>query len=114
MFHSTYSSNFTFKDELSSHRKSKKTALVKLPPLVPPRCTYSVKIVTYAANIKVPFKADFKIGFSANFDQGSESWHENGWYNGEDDTNIKVMITCSKMPNARKVSKMINGLGEDM
>ena len=39
---------------------------------------------------------------------------ENGAYDGEDDSNVKVELTCVKMPQPRKVSKMINGLGEDM
>jgi hypothetical protein len=39
---------------------------------------------------------------------------ESGFYDGEDDSNIKVELTCVKMPQPRKVSKMINGLGEDM
>ena len=60
---------------------------------------------------------------------------ESGTYFGEDDSNIKLELSCVKMPAPRKVrdlptfvsfetfhkkfkflkvSKMINGLGEDM
>ncbi len=39
---------------------------------------------------------------------------ESGTYYGEDDSNIKLELSSVKMPAPRKVSKMINGLGEDM
>ncbi len=40
--------------------------------------------------------------------------YESGVYEGTDDSNIKIELTSIKMPQQRKVSRMINGLGEDM
>jgi hypothetical protein len=40
--------------------------------------------------------------------------HESGFWEGEDESNIKLEITCDKLPTTRKVSKMLNGLGGDM
>jgi hypothetical protein len=40
--------------------------------------------------------------------------NEKGFWEGEDESNIKLEITCDKMPPNRKVSKMLNGLGGDM
>ena len=42
-FHTSLASTFTFIDERHALRASKKTMVVKLPPLVPPRCLYKVK-----------------------------------------------------------------------
>jgi len=73
-----------------------------------------VQVISYKTKVTVPFKAYFKIGFSGSFDTGTESWFESGTYTGVDDSNIKLHLSCVKMPVARKVSRMINGLGEDM
>ena len=35
-------STFNFKDELHGSRQAKKTQIIKLPPLIPPRCTLKV------------------------------------------------------------------------
>jgi hypothetical protein len=35
-------STFTFRDELHASRQAKKTQIIKLPPLIPPRCTFKV------------------------------------------------------------------------
>jgi hypothetical protein len=42
------------------------------------------------------------------------SRHESGFWEGEDESNIKLEISCEKLPANRKVSKMLNGLGGDM
>jgi hypothetical protein len=42
------------------------------------------------------------------------SRHESGFWEGEDESNIKLEISCDKLPANRKVSKMLNGLGGDM
>ncbi len=41
-FHNTIKEPFMFKDETHGQRESKKTLVVKLPPFVPPKCTFSV------------------------------------------------------------------------
>ena len=41
------------------------------------------------------------------------SRQDGGTYIGEDGTNVKVEVFTSKLPS-RKVSKMLNGLGNDM
>jgi len=38
---------------------------------------------------------------------------DSGTYIGEDATNVKIEVFSSKLPS-RKVSKMLNGLGNDM
>ncbi len=92
-----------------------------------------MKIISYKASVVVPFRAEFKIGFAEEFDTGSESWSDKTWkvffslsfatcfhrfesgsYFGLDDSNIKLELASIKMPTQRKVSKFINGLGEDM
>ena len=40
--------------------------------------------------------------------------YESGMYEGNDESNVKLELTSTRMPAVRKVSKMINGLGEDM
>lgn len=107
-------SPFIFKDELNASRIAKKTQVMKLPPLIPPRCIFKVEVCMYRGKFKAPFKADFKIGFSPNFAVGSESWHDSGMYEGVDESNVKLEVTCAKFPPPRKVSKMLNGLGDDM
>ena len=42
-FHATIKHPFVFKDESVGCRHSKKTKVVKLPPFVPPRCTFTVR-----------------------------------------------------------------------
>ena len=42
LFQQTFESLFTFKDELHCSLVTKKTKVVKLPPLVPPKCTFKV------------------------------------------------------------------------
>ena len=44
--------------------------------------------------------------FYFRFDKGS--------YQGVDESNVKLEVTCIKFPPARKVSKMLNGLGDAM
>ena len=39
---------------------------------------------------------------------------DSGNYEGVDESNVKLEITCNKFPPLRKVSKMLNGLGDDM
>lgn len=113
-FHQQLDTTFVFKDETKSTTQAKKTRIIKLPPLVPPKCTFRAKIVMYRAKVKVPFEAEFKVGFSPKFEEGGESWHENGMYEGSDESNVKINLECIRMANTRKVSKMINGLGDDM
>ena len=48
----------------------------------------------------------FGLGFFFRFDKGS--------YQGVDESNVKLEVTCIKFPPARKVSKMLNGLGDAM
>ena len=40
--------------------------------------------------------------------------NDSGNYTGVDSTNIKVETNMQKMVSNRKVSKMLNGLGDDM
>ena len=40
-FHESIKDPFVFKDETVGCRQSKKTKVVKLPPFVPPRCTFT-------------------------------------------------------------------------
>lgn len=105
---------FIFKDEKQAIRVVKHTKVMKLPPLIPPRCTFKVDIVKYRGKFSTPFNAEFKLGFSPNFDYGSESWFDKGSYQGVDESNVKLEVTCIKFPPARKVSKMLNGLGDAM
>jgi hypothetical protein len=105
---------FTFKDEKQAVRVVRSTLVMKLPPLIPPRCTFKVDIVMYRGKLNTPFNADFKLGFSQNFDYGSESWYDKGAYQGVDESNVKLEVICIKFPPARKVSKMLNGLGDAM
>lgn len=42
LFQQTFASIFTFKDEIHCSQEAKKTKVVKLPPLVPPKCTFGV------------------------------------------------------------------------
>lgn len=65
---------FTFKDEKEALRIVRHTKVMKLPPLIPPRCTFKVDIVKYRGKFSTPFKADLKLGFSPTFQNGSESW----------------------------------------
>ena len=65
---------FTFKDETQALRIVRHTQVMKLPPLIPPRCTFKVDIVLYRGKFYCPFKADFKLGFGPNFDVGCEKW----------------------------------------
>ena len=65
---------FTFKDETHALRVVRHTKVMKLPPLIPPRCTFKVDIVLYRGKFSTPFEADFKLGFSPNFEVGSKSW----------------------------------------
>ena len=65
---------FTFKDETQALRLVRHTKVMKLPPLIPPRCTFKVDIVMYRGLFSTPFKTDLKLGFSPHFDNGSESW----------------------------------------
>ena len=44
----------------------------------------------------------------------SKRRYEQGVYEGSDESNVKVELFCDKMAEKRKVSKMINGLGDDM
>ena len=44
--------------------------------------------------------------FHFRFDKGN--------YQGVDESNVKLEVTCIKFPPARKVSKMLNGLGDAM
>ena len=39
--------------------------------------------------------------------------YEEGMYEGADESNVKVELFCDKMVEKRKVSRMINGLGDD-
>ena len=43
----------------------------------------------------------------------SKRRYEQGMYEGSDESNVKVELFCDKMAEKRKVSKMINGLGDD-
>ena len=48
-FHESIKDPFVFKDETVGCRQSKKTKVVKLPPFVPPRCTF-----TASGNVQKP------------------------------------------------------------
>ena len=37
-----------------------------------------------------------------------------GNFEGVDESNVKLEVTCDKFPPTRKTSKMLNGLGDDM
>jgi hypothetical protein len=55
----------------------------------------------------------------ANFKESFESMiiffrFDKGSYQGVDESNVKLEVTCIKFPPARKVSKMLNGLGDAM
>ena len=39
---------------------------------------------------------------------------DSGSYEGVDESNVKLEVTCDKFPPLRKTSKMLNGLGDDM
>jgi hypothetical protein len=41
-FHAQLVSTFTFRDELHASRQAKKTQIIKMPPLIPPRCSFKV------------------------------------------------------------------------
>ena len=58
---------------------------------------------TMFANSKESFEI---MIFFFRFDKGS--------YQGVDESNVKLEVTCIKFPPARKVSKMLNGLGDAM
>jgi len=113
-FHRQLESEFCFFDELKSCRSATEKRIIRLPPRIPPRCTFTVRVVQCKVKFTAPFKADFKMGFDANYHLGSDEWHDGGTYRGMDSTNIKVETNTVKMPPARKVSKMLNGLGDDM
>jgi len=71
-------------------------------------------VVQCKVTFKAPVKADFKMGFDANWNLGSDQWSDVGVYTGVDSTNITVETNTVKMATTRKVSKMLNGLGDDM
>jgi len=114
LFHRQLESEFIFHDETLSLRGSTEKRIVKLPPRIPPRCTFSVRVVQCKVTFQTPFKAEFKMGFDANYHLGSDAWNDSGNYTGVDSTNIKVETNMQKMVSNRKVSKMLNGLGDDM
>ena len=74
-FHHQLESQFTFVDETKSSRSSSQTCMIRLPPRIPPRCDFKVRVIQIKATFKASFKADFKLGFDANYDLGSDSWY---------------------------------------
>ena len=52
--------------------------------------------------------------YSHNLKKKIFSRSDSGNYEGVDESNVKLEITCNKFPPLRKVSKMLNGLGDDM
>ena len=76
--------------------------------------SFQVRIVKCRGIVKAPFKADFKIGFDSNFDVGTQAWQDSGNYVGIDETNVKMVVNLERFTPTRKVSKMLNGLGDDM
>jgi len=114
LFHRQLESEFIFCDETLSLRGSTEKKIVKLPPRIPPRCSFTVRVIQSKVTFQAPFKAEFKMGFDANYHLGSDTWNDSGFYTGVDSSNITVETGTIKMASNRKVSKMLNGLGDDM
>ncbi len=140
---------FIFKDEKTALRITRNTLVMKLPPLIPPRCVFKVDPSDPPGPLWIPFlfhrwpllgmlassrrpskptssldslptlSLDLRAGKLDLMDFNGSLWWilcrlDSGSYEGVDQSNVKLEVACDKFPPPRKVSKMLNGLGDAM
>eukprot|EP00096_Caligus_rogercresseyi_P009950 TRINITY_DN3493_c0_g1_i2.p1 TRINITY_DN3493_c0_g1~~TRINITY_DN3493_c0_g1_i2.p1 ORF type:complete len:659 (-),score=140.46 TRINITY_DN3493_c0_g1_i2:136-2112(-) len=102
---------FVLDKDLHSSRSLIKTTTCNLPNLVPPHTNCTLRIIVYRNQVSAPVAAEVRPGFKRNFEYGTESWTINGTYTGVDETHLKIELDFENIPQPRKVSKMLSGLG---
>ncbi|XP_071746135.1 uncharacterized protein [Lepeophtheirus salmonis] len=104
-------SPFTINKELKSMKILTTSHILNLPNLAPPHTDCTLKIISYKNQITAPVSANVRKCFKDNFVNGYESWTLHGQYTGIDETHLKIELEFKEIPQPRKISKMLSGLG---